>query len=261
MAVPTASAQFPGQTTGQTGAGGAKPICPAEAHIRLPMNTAARQIRTTVYGNCSDPDGLEATAALSYTSPNVLRQFVPWELDAKEGQKITNLTFIPQIGFTGEDFMQYYAIDGTSGQSSNTTDFYIEVVEGLDKATAVWTGTQKPDELNGTGVADEMSGRAGDDVLVSGPGPDDVNGGTGDDVISTGAGNDVINDTTGAITRSVATAAAAKYSNTIDAGAGKDRINSFNRKRDKVKCGKGKDRVTADKSDKLIGCEKVKIRK
>jgi Ca2+-binding RTX toxin-like protein len=107
-----------------------------------------------------------------------------------------------------------------------------------------------------------MAGRAGDDVLISGAGNDDVNGGTGDDVITTGAGDDVINDTTGAITRSVtASAAAARFSNVIDAGAGKDRINSFNRKRDKVKCGKGKDRVTADKFDKLIGCEKVKIRK
>jgi hypothetical protein len=47
----------------------------------------------------------------------------------------------------------------------------------------------------------------------------------------------------------------------VDGGAGNDRIKVNNHKRDKVNCGKGRDRVTADRNDKLTGCEKITRRK
>ena len=44
-------------------------------------------------------------------------------------------------------------------------------------------------------------------------------------------------------------------------GAGNDVINSRDGKQERVRCGKGKrDRVKADRTDKLVGCEKVKRR-
>src|SRR4051794_16712630 len=73
----------PGQTPGAH-VNAHAPVCPDEAHIRLPQNTSPfpdQQIKTTVFGNCSDPDGDAATAALTYTSPNVFPQHVPFFLD------------------------------------------------------------------------------------------------------------------------------------------------------------------------------------
>jgi Ca2+-binding RTX toxin-like protein len=258
----------PGQTPGSGGHVDAHaPVCPDEAHIRLPQNTSPypdQQIRTTVFGNCSDPDGDAATAALTYNSPNVLPQHVPFFLD-EQGQDITHLTFVPEVGYTGPDFMQYYAIDADKHTTSNTTDFYIEVVAGLKHASAVWTGTNHPDTLSGTGLDDAIAGYGGDDDLTGAAGDDKLNGGPGADDLSGGAGDDTIVDTSSAgSARAVGTAAKAKpkkFVNTIDAGAGNDKINVRNHKRDNVKCGKGKDKVTADKNDKLSGCEKAKRKK
>lgn len=252
----------PGQTPGRTGPGQAGvPVCPKEAHIRLPQNLPGKEIRTTVYGNCSDPDGPAATAALTYTSPGVLPTSVPFFLDEAD-QKITHLTFVPPIGFTGEDFMQYFAIDAETGRGSNTTDFHIEVVAGLTRSTSLWTGTARPDDLTGGGGADELVGLGGADDLTGGAGPDTLNGGKGDDVLTGGAGPDVLNDTAGGgSSRAVGAAAAKKFRNTVNAGAGNDKVNVRNGVKDKVNCGKGKDSVQADKSDKLTGCEKVKRKK
>jgi hypothetical protein len=47
----------------------------------------------------------------------------------------------------------------------------------------------------------------------------------------------------------------------VSGGSGNDTINVRNHKRDIVNCGRGKDRVIADKIDKLRGCERVKRRK
>ena len=41
----------------------------------------------------------------------------------------------------------------------------------------------------------------------------------------------------------------------IKAGAGNDTIKAKNKKRETIDCGPGKDKVTADKTDKLKGCE------
>jgi hypothetical protein len=212
------------------------PVCPDEAHIRLPMNST---LATTVYGNCSDPDGDEATAKLTYSSPNVFPQHIDWGLGDQASNQVTYITFKPKAGYEGPDFMQYYAIDADGRTYSNTTDFYIEIVAGQKEASAVWTGTNRPDELQGTKLAD---------------------------TITTFGGDDTITDTGNVQTaRAVGTAAKAKaktFVNRINAGAGNDTINVRNHKRDKVECGKGKkDRVTADRSDSLKHCEKVKRRK
>src|SRR5438477_527621 len=45
--------------------------------------------------------------------------------------------------------------------------------------------------------------------------------------------------------------------NQIDAGPGDDKISSANGIAEVVRCGSGRDEVWADRSDKLIGCERV----
>src|SRR5438046_1176683 len=45
--------------------------------------------------------------------------------------------------------------------------------------------------------------------------------------------------------------------NQIDAGPGDDKISSANGIAEVVRCGSGRDEVWADRSDKLIGCQRV----
>jgi hypothetical protein len=86
-------------------------------------------------------------------------------------------------------------------------------------------GTSKPDVLTGGPFADKLYGFGGDDTLNGGGGSDFLDGGPGKDKVNGGAGNDTIRSLDGAV--------------------------------DAVNCGSGKkDKVHADKKDKLKGCEK-----
>jgi Ca2+-binding RTX toxin-like protein len=86
-------------------------------------------------------------------------------------------------------------------------------------------GTSKADVLTGGPFGDKLYGFGGDDTLNGGAGPDFLDGGPGRDHLNGGAGNDSIRSLDGAV--------------------------------DVVNCGTGKkDKVHADKKDKLKGCEK-----
>jgi Ca2+-binding RTX toxin-like protein len=115
-------------------------------------------------------------------------------------------------------------------------------------------GGRGRDHLSGLAGADCISGSAGNDVLSGGNGADTVSGGPGSDRITGGAGNDKLSGGSGNDTIT-----AGPGSNKVSGGAGNDRINVRNHRRDVVNCGKGKkDRVIADKRDKLRGCEIVR---
>src|SRR3954451_10024896 len=86
-------------------------------------------------------------------------------------------------------------------------------------------GTSRPDVLTGGAFGDKIYGFGGDDTLNGGGGPDFLDGGPGRDRLNGGSGNDTIRSLDGAV--------------------------------DVVNCGSGKkDKVHADKKDKLKGCEK-----
>jgi Tol biopolymer transport system component len=105
-------------------------------------------------------------------------------------------------------------------------------------------GSRGSDRISGGRGADKLSGLAGADCISGGAGNDTISGGKGNDTLSGGAGNDRI------------TAGPGK--NKISGGAGNDRINVRNHKRDRVSCGPGhKDRVIADRIDRLRGCERM----
>jgi hypothetical protein len=44
---------------------------------------------------------------------------------------------------------------------------------------------------------------------------------------------------------------------TLAGGAGADRIDARDGRRETVRCGGGKDRVIADRGDRAIGCERI----
>jgi Ca2+-binding RTX toxin-like protein len=102
------------------------------------------------------------------------------------------------------------------------------------------------DKLDGGAGNDKLTGGAGKDKLTAGAGADTLSGGAGVDNLSGGAGADTLTGGTG--------------KDTFSAGAGNDVVNSRDRVKETVNCGKGKDRVKADKKDRLIGCEKKTLK-
>lgn len=122
-------------------------------------------------------------------------------------------------------------------------------------------GTSGPDKLRGFSGNDVLSGLAGDDLLdggpgrdillggpgndhlLGGPGADDLDGGDGNDRVEGGSGNDVIRGGAGR--------------DSFSGGSGNDILRSADGVAEKVDCGRGRDRIRADWTDRLKGCERV----
>ena len=96
-------------------------------------------------------------------------------------------------------------------------------------------GTNKRDRLRGTDAGDEINGRRGADRLKGRGGDDCLRGGGGGDRLKGGKGSDLLRS-----------------------GRGWDLIGARDGERDRVRCGKGRDRATVDRSDSVKGCELVK---
>ena len=144
---------------------------------------------------------------------------------------------------------QTNALGSTALQSAPTG----AVVPSKAHCSNVFAGTARRDRIRGSRGSDRISGGRGNDRLFGLAGADCINGGPGNDVLNGGRGNDTLIGGAGN-DRIIA----GPGRNKINAGAGNDTINVRNHKRDKVNCGKGRrDRVVADRFDKLTGCEKV----
>jgi uncharacterized delta-60 repeat protein len=155
-------------------------------------------------------------------------------------------------GFTG---------DGTS------TDFYLQRLQGGPMSDAVETeplgetprtpppppptgpcasllaGTPRADLLRGGANGDRLLGGAGNDRLSGRGGDDCLKGGRGSDRLMGGRGRDRLVGGTGL--------------NSYRAGPGRDFVSARNGRPDSVACGTGRDRVRADRQDRLTGCELV----
>ena len=113
-------------------------------------------------------------------------------------------------------------------------------------------GGSGADSLTGRSGADSLSGGAGGDRVVGGAGDDRLSGGGGDDAIA-GAGGD--NRLTGGGGNDRITTGPGL--NRYAGGAGNDVIDARNGRRERVFCGSGRDRVRADRRDRVSGCERV----
>ena len=87
--------------------------------------------------------------------------------------------------------------------------------------------------LEGAGGNDTITGSGKRDLLYGGTGNDRVAGGGGRDQIIGGPGRDL-----------------------LSGGRGRDHINARDSKRERVRCGPGRDFVRADPLDRLRGCER-----
>lgn len=119
---------------------------------------------------------------------------------------------------------------------------HADLLRGLDGADCLWGG-EGNDVLDGDGGDDRLWGGNGRDRLVGGDGNDLLYGGLKRDVLIGGPGDDQLFPGTG---RDV-----------VRAGAGNDAISARDGSRDVIDCASGVDRVTADRRDRLRGCEQV----
>jgi uncharacterized repeat protein (TIGR01451 family) len=138
--------------------------------------------------------------------------------------------------------------DVISGTAFGDTIYGLEgsdLLRGLDGADCLWGG-EDTDVLDGDGGDDRLWGGNGRDRLIGGDGNDLLYGGLKRDVLIGGVGDDFLLPGTGR--------------DLVRAGAGNDVINARDGSRDVVECASGVDRVTADRRDRLRGCEQVSRR-
>jgi len=268
--------ETPGQTPGQSpgpgpgpgpGAGGTNhaPKCASAIKLEIPVNGSLK-----FSGSCYDPDGDE----LDYAAcADCLPKHAFVDLNRSASGKIAYVVIKPHKDYAGPDQMSYYATDGKL--QSNTSVVDIAISKDAAIASTEYVGTRTRDELLGSPTTDLLSAGAGDDLLsggtqadtleggsgtdllLGGSGPDKLTGGSGADSLVGGDGNDRIFESAVQQARSSATQAAG--GNKVAAGAGADRINVRNGKIDRVDCGPGKDRVRADRKDRVRrNCERVK---
>lgn len=141
------------------------------------------------------------------------------------------------------------AIGSATADSAPTS----AVVPSSGHCSNVFAGTAKADRIRGSTGSDRISGGRGRDRLFGLGSADCISGGAGNDTLSGGKGNDTLNGGAG---NDRITAGPGR--NKVSGGAGNDAINVRNHRRDVVNCGKGrKDRVVADRVDRLRGCERV----
>jgi hypothetical protein len=111
------------------------------------------------------------------------------------------------------------------------------------------------DCLFGGEGADVLDGDGGDDTVSGGDGRDRLFGGAGNDRLLGGAKGDELHGDTGKDQLFPGTGR-----DRVWGGAGNDVISARDGSRDVIDCGAGLDRVTADRRDRLRGCERVSRR-
>jgi Ca2+-binding RTX toxin-like protein len=182
-------------------------------------------------------------------------------------------------------------VTGSGGTTFADSAATSPVAPDPNPCSNVFTGTAGNDTINGTtggdrisglGGADILTGAARNDCLSGGPGNDRLSGGSGTDRLSGGSGSDRLSGGSGRDRLSGAGGndrlsggggndrlsggggndrlSGGRGRNSYSAGAGNDVVNSVNRKKETVNCGRGRrDRVRADARDSLRGCEFPRI--
>ena len=127
-------------------------------------------------------------------------------------------------------------IVGTDQADRLTGDARGELIRGLAGADRLRGGGGE-DCVRGDADRDAVFGDDGNDTLLGGAGRDRLYGGPGDDALVGGGAVDL-----------------------LDGGAGADILDAADGRAERVRCGSGRDRVRADRVDRLSGCERVRRR-
>ena len=152
------------------------------------------------------------------------------------------------FGFGGDDRVEGFADDDC-----------LEGGTGADRLL----GAAGADRLIGGRHRDRMLGGNDRDRLFGGSSGDRVKGGYGADLVAGGSGNDRLDG--GPETdrvygeRGHDRIRAGGGRNILDGGSGNDNIFARNHRRDVIRCGSGRDRVSADRTDRVqVSCERIR---
>jgi Ca2+-binding RTX toxin-like protein len=169
------------------------------------------------------------------------------------------------IGSAGEDTLDGLAGDdclaGRAGNDHLDGGSDDDVLYGEDGNDEL-AGGSGTDTLNGGDGRDRLAGETGDDHLRGNDGNDAISGGPGNDVITGINGNDSLNGESGD-DRLLGGGgkdriSAGSGADRVEGGAANDTIRVRDGERDKVKCGRGRDTVNADRDDRISrDCERV----
>ena len=141
-------------------------------------------------------------------------------------------------GGTGND-----SIFGDEGNDALLGSFGNDRLHGVSGNDRV-SGSRGRDSINGGSGRDTISAGSSGDQVAGDQGGDRINGNSGNDTIRGNSGNDRLTGSTGA--------------DRLSGGSGNDRISARDGRRDRVACGRGRDTVTADRSDRVSrDCERV----
>lgn len=134
---------------------------------------------------------------------------------------------------------------GSGGKDDLTGTAFGDIIGALDgndrlrggRGDDCLYGDRGKDRIDGGAGRDRVFGNSGNDRVAGGSGNDRVGGNRGNDRVSGGGGNDQ-----------------------VSGDSGNDAISVRDGRRDRVDCGRGRDRVTADRRDRLRRCERVRRR-
>jgi hypothetical protein len=122
-----------------------------------------------------------------------------------------------------------------SEPANNRAQIEIGVAPAAPTGSTTRRGTARNDVLRGTAGNDRLFGLAGNDTLRGLAGDDFLDGGSGNDRLFGDAGTD-----------------------RFVGRAGNDVLDSRDGRAESVDCGPGRDRVRADRSDRVRACEVVR---
>ena len=146
-----------------------------------------RTVRIKVLANDFDPDN-NYREALSVKARGT-------DTVSKRGGQIkiegNTLVFTSAKDFVGKDTFKYTISDGRGGHDSATVSVNVLKIPLVDGRN-FFEGSNRKDNIFGTGQADLIQGFRGNDVLNGLGGNDIIKGGDGEDNISGGKGNDTL---------------------------------------------------------------------
>ena len=140
-----------------------------------------------------------------------------------------------------------FCLSGGGGNDRVTGGSGDDIVDG-GQGNDTLTGSEGADRLRGGSGNDRVSGGDGRDIVTGHAGNDRLSGGSGEDRLSGESGEDNITGGSGA--------------DDITGGSGNDSISARDSAGDRIDCGSGRDRVTADRLDRVASnCEHVTRRR
>ena len=232
------------------------PVC-TNTVTAVPHNEAM-----TVPLSCSDANGDPITRSIaSGPSHGIL---------GPVDQTAGTVSYTPNPGYTGPDSFTFRAADARDTSNTAIADLVVadllpgrcaNLLRGTNNGETL-TGTRAGDRILALRGNDVLKGLRGDDCLLGGSGRDRLAGGPGEDGLSGGPGKDRLSGGSGKDRlsggRGRDTLSGGRAKDSFNGGSGADTIKSADGRKERVRCGKGKDRVRADAADRLLGCERVR---